>query len=69
MSLALLVEDVEKVQWVGSIVGNQFHMLLMKLSEPEKAGRVTSTNCKTVQHHMEGFRQQQMQLDEITQPG
>jgi hypothetical protein len=40
---------------------------LGKLSDDEP-GWVTGTISKKVQHHMEGFRQKQMRLDELTQP-
>jgi len=40
-----------------------------KLSEDDKAGWVMGTITKTVQQRMERFRQKQMKLDELTQPG
>jgi len=40
-----------------------------KLSEDGKPGWVMDTISKTVQHCMESFRQKQMRLDELTQPG
>jgi hypothetical protein len=41
---------------------------LGKLSDDEP-GWVMGTISKKVQHHMESFRQKQMRLDELTQPG
>jgi hypothetical protein len=40
-----------------------------KLSKDDEPGWVMSTISKTVQHHMERFRQKQMKLDQLTQPG
>jgi hypothetical protein len=40
-----------------------------KLSEDDEPGWVKSTITKTVQHHMELFRQKQMKFNEFTQPG
>jgi hypothetical protein len=40
-----------------------------KLSEDDEPGWVMGTITKTVQQHMESFRQKQMKLDELTQPG
>jgi len=40
-----------------------------KLSEDDKPGWVMGIITKTVQHRMERFRQKQMKLDELTQPG
>jgi hypothetical protein len=40
-----------------------------KLSEDDESGWVMSTITKTVQHHMESFRQKQMGLDKLMQPG
>ena len=40
-----------------------------KLSEDDEPGWVMGTISKTVQHRMESFRQKQMRLDELTQPG
>ena len=40
-----------------------------KLSEDYKPGWVIGTITKTVQYHMERFRQKQMKFDELTQPG
>jgi len=42
---------------------------LGKLSEDDEPGRVMGTISKTVQQRMESFRQKQMKLDELTQPG
>jgi len=42
---------------------------LGKLSEDDEPGWVMATISKTVQHRMESFRQKQMRLDELTQPG
>jgi len=42
---------------------------LGKLSEDDERGWVMGTISKTVQHRMESFRQKQMRLDELTQPG
>ena len=42
---------------------------LGKLSDDDEPGWVMGTISKTVQHHMESFRQKQMKLDELTQPG
>ena len=42
---------------------------LGKLSEDDEPGRVMGTISKTVQYRMERIRQQQMRLDELTQPG
>jgi len=39
------------------------------LSEDDEPGWVMGTNNKTVQQRMERFRQKQMKLDELTQPG
>jgi hypothetical protein len=39
------------------------------LSEDDEPGWVMGTLTKTVQQHMERFRQKQMKLDELTQPG
>jgi len=38
-------------------------------SDDDKPGWVMGTIIKTVQPHMESFRQKQMKLDELTQPG
>jgi len=43
--------------------------VLGKLSDDDEPGWVMSTITKTVQHRMESFRQKQMRLDELTQPG
>jgi hypothetical protein len=40
-----------------------------KLSEDDEPGWVMGTITKTVQQHMESFRQKQMKLEELTQPG
>jgi len=40
-----------------------------KLSEDDEPGWVMGTITKTVQQHMESFRQKQMKLDELTQLG
>jgi len=40
-----------------------------KLSEDDEPGWVMGTITKTVPQHMERFRQKQMKLDELTQPG
>jgi hypothetical protein len=40
-----------------------------KFSEDDKPGWVMGTLTKTVQQRMERFRQKQMMLDELTQPG
>jgi len=40
-----------------------------KLSEDDEPGWVMCTITKTVQQRMESFRQKQMKLDELTQPG
>jgi hypothetical protein len=42
---------------------------LGKLSDDDEPGWVMGTITKTVQHHMVSFRQKQMRLDELTQPG
>jgi len=42
---------------------------LGKLSDDDEPGWVTDTISKTVRHHMERFRQTQMRLDALTQPG
>jgi len=42
---------------------------LGKLSEDDEPGWVMGTISKTVQQRMESFRQKQMKLDELTQPG
>jgi len=42
---------------------------LGKLSDDDEPGWVMGTITKTVQHRMESFRQKQMRLDELTQPG
>ena len=42
---------------------------LGKLSDDDEPGWVMGTITKTVQHCMESFRQKQMRLDELTQPG
>jgi len=42
---------------------------LSKLSDDDEPGWVMGTITKTVQHGMESFRQKQMRLDELTQPG
>jgi len=42
---------------------------LGKLSEHDEPGWVMGTVSKTVQHPMERFRQKQMRLDELMQPG
>jgi hypothetical protein len=39
------------------------------LSEDDEPGWVMGTISKTVQQRMERFRQKQMKLDELTQPG
>jgi hypothetical protein len=40
-----------------------------KLSEDDEPGWVMGTITKTVQQRMKMFRQKQMKLDELTQPG
>jgi len=40
-----------------------------KLSEDDEPGWVMGTISKMVQHRMESFRQKQMRVDELTQPG
>jgi hypothetical protein len=40
-----------------------------KLSEDDEPGWVMGTISKTVQQRMESFRQKQMKLDELTEPG
>jgi hypothetical protein len=40
-----------------------------KLSEDDEPGWVMGTITKTVQQHMERFRQKQMKLDKLAQPG
>jgi hypothetical protein len=40
-----------------------------KLSKDDKPGWVMGTITKTVQQRMARFRQKQMKLDELTQPG
>jgi hypothetical protein len=40
-----------------------------KLSDNDEPGWVMGTITKTVQQRMESFRQKQMKLDELTQPG
>ena len=40
-----------------------------KLSEDDQPGWVMGSISKKVHHHMESFRQKQMRLDELTQPG
>jgi len=40
-----------------------------KLSEDDEPGWVMGTISKTVQHRMESFRQRQMRLAKLTQPG
>jgi len=40
-----------------------------KLSEDDEPGWVMGTISKMVQHRMESFRQKQLRLDELTQPG
>jgi len=42
---------------------------LGKVSDDDEPGWVMGTISKTVQHRMESFRQKQMRLDELTQPG
>jgi hypothetical protein len=42
---------------------------LSKLSDDDEPGWVMGTITKTVPHRMESFRQTQMRLDELTQPG
>jgi len=42
---------------------------LGKLSDNDEPGWVMGRITKTVQHRMESFRQKQMRLDELTQPG
>jgi hypothetical protein len=42
---------------------------LSKLSDDDERGWVTGTITKTVQHHIENFRHNQMRLDKLTQPG
>jgi hypothetical protein len=42
---------------------------LGKLSEDDEPGWVMGTISKTVQQRMQSFRQNQMKLDELTQPG
>jgi hypothetical protein len=39
------------------------------LSDDDEHGRVMGTISKTVQHRIESFRQKEMRLDELTQPG
>jgi hypothetical protein len=40
-----------------------------KLSEDDEPGWVLGTTSKTGQHRMESFRQKQLRLEELTQPG
>jgi hypothetical protein len=40
-----------------------------KMSKDDEPGWVMGTMSKTVQQRMESFRQMQMKLDELTQPG
>ena len=40
-----------------------------KLSEDDESGWVMGTISNMVQYRMERFRQNQMKLDELTQPG
>jgi len=40
-----------------------------KLSDDDEPGWVMGSITKSVQQHMESFRQKQMKLDELTQPG
>jgi hypothetical protein len=42
---------------------------LGKLSNDDEPGWVVGTISKTVQHRMDSFRQTQMRLDKLTQPG
>jgi len=42
---------------------------LSKLSDDDEPGWVMGTISKTVQYRLESFRQKQMKLDELTQPG
>ena len=42
---------------------------LGKLSDDDKPGMVMGTITRIVQHRKESFRQKQMRLDELTQPG
>jgi len=42
---------------------------LGKLSEDDEPGWVIGNISKTVQHHTQSFRQKQVTLDELTQPG
>jgi len=51
------VEDDEKITELG------------KLGDDDEPGCVMGTITNTVQHRMESFRQKQMRLDELTQPG
>jgi len=48
---------------------DQKHPELGKLSEDDKTSCVMGTCSIVVQHGMECFRQKQMKLDELTQPG
>jgi hypothetical protein len=42
---------------------------LGKLSNDDEPGWVVGTMSKTVQHRMDSFRQTQMRLDKLIQPG
>jgi len=48
---------------------NEHDTELGKLSYDDEPGWVLGTIPKAVQHHMKSFRQKQMKLDELTQPG
>jgi hypothetical protein len=45
------------------------HTELGKLSDDDEPGWIMGTITKTVQHRRESFRQKQIRLDELTQPG
>jgi hypothetical protein len=48
---------------------NEENTDLGKLSDNDEPGWVRGTTCKTVQRRLKSFRQKQMMLDELNQPG
>ena len=67
-SLSYLARSNDGEDWENEDVDEEEHEL-GKLSEDGEPGWVMGTNSNMVQQHMERIRQNQMKLDELTQPG
>jgi len=66
-SLSDLASFDDEQDWADEEVDEE-DTELGKLSDDDEPGWVMGTITKTVQHHLENFRQKQMRLDELTQP-